>query len=193
MGAPPLLRSKGHGSLAALHVCTGKEHFQVRSGKEAGFPDRQGSPQGSWLGDTIPQCPSPLQQPLCQGCAPPELPGGSTRIQDFPAKANAAHQGYWKTQRGKQLQRSISISTPRASLPPCFTHPEGLGQPRRGSAPFPTPPGYKQAEFPAEGMAAMRRRARHLPGANSWPGLCSSAPQTPSTGRIPAASSQAAG
>lgn len=90
-------------------------------------------------------------------------------------------------------------SAPSASAPPGLpSHPvlltlRGWGSPGGAQPPFPTPPGYKQAEFPAEGMAAMRRRARHLPGANSWPGLCSSAPQTPSTGRIPAASSQAAG
>lgn len=72
------LPCKGHVSLAAQHVCTGKQHFQVRSKcwKEAGFQraqaDRAAPKIPGWrtlhpqqTGRAQP-APSPLQQPLLQ-------------------------------------------------------------------------------------------------------------------------------
>lgn len=147
-GAQALLHSKKATlSLAAQHVCTGKEHFQVKSGKGTGFPGtagRQGSPQGSWLRDIIPQCPSPLQQPLC---APPELSEQPPELcpsvplqsfQEVPHRSRisllrpALHTaGFWKIQRDKQSQH------PQKHPPTLFEPPQG------GLSPFsPPPPGW---------------------------------------------------
>lgn len=115
--------------------------------------------------------------------SPSEPPQSCQKVSHRPRPS--LHAAGWKNPEGQTTPSLHHHQHPQ-------DHPPTLCHPPRGAQPLPHHP-----------RAANRRclsfqRKEWLqcgaePGANSWPGLCSPAQSLPCTGRIPAASSQAAG